>query len=165
MATFRCPDCKRWVSKTAQSCPGCGREVTPGDGKFDPWGCGCLIIIIVFFIAVFTIIGNPNNSKNNPGTSIVKEYYNAINNGNFSKAFNLRSERLKSLYSLESCSNGWKGKKFTITSTRITSQSEGRTEINIVLSTLENKKNVNSSGLICIVKENGRWKIDDLEIK
>lgn len=58
MALIRCPECKKQISETAESCSRCGYKVTPEEvaeikKKKQVWKLGCAILFLAFFILTF----------------------------------------------------------------------------------------------------------------
>lgn len=71
MATFKCPDCKKKISLSAERCPKCGRPVTDADReankpKLRPlWRKVVDFISIVFLIVVIVQCNRSMNSAKN----------------------------------------------------------------------------------------------------
>ena len=62
----RCPDCKAVVSRSAATCPKCGRPISEGDLLELPkpsqgcqWGCGIVLLIIFLLLIIGTITNQP----------------------------------------------------------------------------------------------------------
>lgn len=55
MAMTTCPDCRREVSESAMSCPGCGRALrSPLAAPLKAIGIGALVILVLVVLALAT---------------------------------------------------------------------------------------------------------------
>ncbi|PKL17920.1 MAG: hypothetical protein CVV49_08480 [Spirochaetae bacterium HGW-Spirochaetae-5] len=58
MAIIQCPECRKEISSTAPTCPGCGYALKPAAVKIKKGGIGCggwLIVLIVLLIIIWII--------------------------------------------------------------------------------------------------------------
>lgn len=74
MALIQCPECKKMVSETADSCPKCGWHLTPENvlnikEQQKKRGIGCLVIIAIF---VALMIFANKNEPSNPTHAVVE---------------------------------------------------------------------------------------------
>jgi hypothetical protein len=74
MALIKCPECKKMVSETADSCPKCGWHLTPENvlnikEQQKKRGIGCLVIVAIF---VALMIFANKNEPSNPAHAVVE---------------------------------------------------------------------------------------------
>ena len=59
MARIRCPECRKKISETADSCPKCGYKLTPEEAeeikRKGAMSCGCTFIAALVFAAILNI--------------------------------------------------------------------------------------------------------------
>lgn len=68
MAIITCPECKKKISETADSCPNCGYKLTPEKvtvikKKEQQVGIGCLSVIVIFVILYMIGSFSSDNTK------------------------------------------------------------------------------------------------------
>ncbi len=88
MARIPCPECKRQISETADSCPKCGYKLTPEEAakikkrQQDYYiGCSIAAVVVVLLPFIVVLIGKNSNTssrqRNSPSTSTYRTTQNA----------------------------------------------------------------------------------------
>ena len=59
MARIRCPECRKKISETADSCPKCGYKLTPEEAeeikKKEAMSCGCMFIAVLVLAVILNM--------------------------------------------------------------------------------------------------------------
>jgi len=75
MSLIKCPECKKKISDTTDSCPNCGYQLTPEEAAeikkkekraLKGSGIGCLVIVIAIFFLILNV--NNDTEKDVPKT-------------------------------------------------------------------------------------------------
>jgi hypothetical protein len=83
MAMITCPECKKKISETANSCPKCGYQLTPEkiaeikkkeQQALKGCGIGCLSVIVIFVVLFLVLFDSGNKSRDEKSIESCLEY-------------------------------------------------------------------------------------------